>query len=158
MLNQQTEERICKLIEEVTGLMGLKLKASVYPTEGQIEVNLAGSDRAYLITDNGETILSLQYIFARMIHLQFPETEDLHILLDSDGYMYRHEEELRRMAHSAIQKVRRERRRVKLPPMNPYDRRIIHMEISNTRDFDSISEGEGFFKKIVVQRKQSDAW
>ena len=154
MISTELEDGIIQLVEELTGLMQFKLQASLYATEGQIEINLTGSDRAYLITDNGETLLSMQYILARMIHQRFPETEELHILLDSDGYMYRHEEDLRRMAHRAMQRVRRERRRVALPPLNPYDRRIIHMEVTESRDLDSISEGEGFMKKIIVQRRR----
>jgi spoIIIJ-associated protein len=88
-----------------------------------------------------------------MIRQNFPDLDHLHILLDSDGYMYRHESDLRRMAQNAVQRVRRERRRIKLPPLNPYDRRIIHIEVSQNRDMESLSEGEGFFKKIVVQRR-----
>ena len=157
MLSPETEEGIIRLVEELTGLMQMKFEAGIYVTEGQIEINLAGGDRAYLITDKGETLLSLQYILARMIHQRYPETQDLHVLLDTDGFMYRHEEDLRKMAQRAMQRVRRERRRVILPPLNPYDRRIIHMEVAESRDLDSISEGDGFLKKIVVQRKYSNA-
>jgi spoIIIJ-associated protein len=153
MLSLEKEKKICALVEEITGMMNMNLKASVYESQGQIEINVSGADRAYLITDNGETLLSLQYILGRMIRQNFPELDHLHILLDSDGYMYRHESDLRRMAQSAVQQVRRERRRVKLPPLNPYDRRIIHIEVSQNRDMESLSEGEGFFKKIVVQSR-----
>lgn len=153
MLSLEKEKKICALVEEITGMMNMTLKASLYESQGQIEINVSGADRAYLITDNGETLLSLQYILGRMIRQNFPELDHLHILLDSDGYMYRHESDLRRMAQSAVQQVRRERRRVKLPPLNPYDRRIIHIEVSQDRDMESLSEGEGFFKKIVVQRR-----
>jgi spoIIIJ-associated protein len=153
MLSLEKEKKICALVEEITGMMNMNLKASLYESHGQIEINVSGTDRAYLITDNGETLLSLQYILGRMIRQNFPELDHLHILLDSDGYMYRHESDLRRMAQSAVQQVRRERRRIKLPPLNPYDRRIIHIEVSQNRDMESLSEGEGFFKKIVVQSR-----
>jgi spoIIIJ-associated protein len=153
MLSLEKEKKICAIVEELTGLMNLTLKAELFESSGQIEINLTGTDRAYLITDNGETLLSLQYILGRMLRQHFPDLEDLHILIDSDGYMYRHENQLRRMAQNAVQRVRRERRRIKLPPLNPYDRRIIHIEVAMNRDMDSLSEGEGFFKKIVVQRK-----
>jgi spoIIIJ-associated protein len=153
MLSLEKEKKICALVEEITGMMNMSLKASLYESQGQIEINVSGTDRAYLITDNGETLLSLQYILGRMIRINFPELDEWHILLDSDGYMYRHESDLRRMAQNAVQRVRRERRRVKLPPLNPYDRRIIHIEVSQNRDMESLSEGEGFFKKIIVQRR-----
>jgi spoIIIJ-associated protein len=133
--------------------MNLTLKAELFESSGQIEINITGTDRAYLITDNGETLLSLQYILGKMLRQHFPDLDELHILIDSDGYMYRHENQLRRMAQNAVQRVRRERRRIKLPPLNPYDRRIIHIEVAMNRDMESLSEGEGFFKVIVVQRK-----
>jgi spoIIIJ-associated protein len=153
MLSLEKEKKICALIDDLTALMNLSLKAELFESSGQIEINITGTDRAYLITDNGETLLSLQYILGKMLRQHFPELEDLHILVDSDGYMYRHENQLRRMAQNAVQRVRRERRRIKLPPLNPYDRRIIHIEIALNRDMDSLSEGEGFFKTIIVQRK-----
>jgi spoIIIJ-associated protein len=153
MLSLEKEKKICAMVEDLTILMGLTLKADLYESSGQIEINISGADRAYLITDNGETLLSLQYILSKMLRQHFVELDELHILVDSDGYMYRHENQLRRMAQDAVQRVRRERRRVKLPPLNPYDRRIIHIEVAQNRDMESLSEGEGFFKKIVVQRK-----
>lgn len=158
MVSQEQETAICALVENLADLMGMKLKATLLLSEGQIEINVTGNDRAYLITDQGETLLSLQYILAKMIRQRFPETDELHILVDSDGFMYRHEDSLRKMAQQAIQRVRRERRRIKLPPMNPYDRRIIHIEVAQNRDMDSVSEGEGFFKKIVVQRRGRDRY
>ena len=156
MLSLEKEKKICAIVEELTGLMNLNLKAELFESSGQIEINISGTDRAYLITDNGETLLSLQYILGKMIRQLFPDLEDLHLLIDSDGYMYRHENQLRRMAQNAVQRVRRERRRIKLPPLNPYDRRIIHIEVAENRDMDSLSEGEGFFKTIIVQRKFRD--
>jgi spoIIIJ-associated protein len=153
MLSLEKEKKICAIVEELTGLMNLTLKAELFESSGQIEINITGTDRAYLITDNGETLLSLQYILGKMLRQHFPDLDELHILIDSDGYMYRHENQLRRMAQNAVQRVRRERRRIKLPPLNPYDRRIIHIEVAMNRDMESLSEGEGFFKVIVVQRK-----
>ena len=80
MLSLEKEKKICALVEELTGLMNLNLKAELFESSGQIEINITGADRAYLITDNGETLLSLQYILGRMIRQHFPELEDVHIL------------------------------------------------------------------------------
>lgn len=129
------------------------MKAVLQMHEEDLEIDLIGNDRAYLITDEGETVLSLQYMLARLIRNEIPEAHPVNILLETEGYMYRHEQRLRRLAWRIADQVRSERRRVKLPPLSPYDRRIVHMEIAQNADLDSISEGEGFFKKIVVQQK-----
>jgi len=146
-LIQNSKKALSRLWMSWTGLMQMKLEASLYATEGQIEINLAGGDRAYLITDQGETL------FVPAVHPRphdpsaISGTQDLHVLLDSDGFMFRHEEDLRKMAHRAMQRVRRERRRVKLPPLNPYDRRIVHMEVAESRDLDSVPKGEWFHEE-----------
>jgi spoIIIJ-associated protein len=153
MLNQDELNRAQELVENFVRLMNFNMKASLQLYGQDLEIDLIGNDRAYLITDDGETILSLQYILAKLIRHEIPAAGDLNILLDTEGYMYRHEQRLRRLAWRTVEQVRNERRRIKLPPLSPYDRRIVHMEIAQNADLDSISEGEGFFKKIIVQRK-----
>jgi spoIIIJ-associated protein len=153
MLNEQELLKIQELVEGFLKLMNFKMKAELDLHDEDLEIDLIGNDRAYLITDEGETILSLQYMLAKLIRHSVPAASGLEILLDTDGYMYRHEERLRRLAWRTVEQVRNERRRIKLPPLSPYDRRIVHMEIAQNADLDSVSEGEGFFKKIVVQRK-----
>ena len=153
MINQEQIDHIQEIAQHFLELMNLKLKAEVYANEDEVEVNITGGDRAYLITDEGETLLSLQYILAKMIRQQLKELMVLRLFLDSDGFLYRHEQQLRRLVFRAMERVRKERRRIRLRPMNPYDRRIVHMEVALNEDLDSISEGEGFFKKVIVQRK-----
>ena len=153
MLSQEDFEKIQDLVEGFLRLMNFNMKATLDLREEDLEIDLIGNDRAYLITDEGETILSLQYILAKLIRHSVPAAGQLEILLDTEGYMYRHEQRLRRLAWRTAEQVRSERRRIKLPPLSPYDRRIVHMEIAQNADLDSVSEGEGFFKKIVVQRK-----
>jgi spoIIIJ-associated protein len=153
MLSGEDLNKIQDLVERFLRLMNFNMTAIVELHEEGLEIDIGGNDRAYLITDEGETVLSLQYILAKLIRHEVPDASGLNILLDTEGYMYRHEQRLRRMAWRTVEQVRSERRRIKLPPLSPYDRRIVHMEIAQNEDLDSISEGEGFFKKIVVQRK-----
>ena len=154
MLKQNEEEEIVRLVNQFFELMNFDLRSTVFSQDDQIEINITGEDRSYLISDNGETILSLQYVLARMIRNHLPDFVSYVILLDSDGYMYDHDEELRKLAERTIQRVRREKRRVRLDPMNPYDRRIIHSEIARTHDLNTFSEGDGFMKKITVEVKR----
>ncbi|PWT93589.1 MAG: hypothetical protein C5B54_01630 [Acidobacteria bacterium] len=153
MLNEENLASIRKITESLFELMNFQLTVSVTARSDEIQINVTGNDRAYLITDNGETVLSLQYILSKLIRQKFPEFAELRILLETDGYMFHHEQSLRRLAYRSAQEVRRGRRSIKLPPMNPYERRIIHTEVARNGDLDSISEGYGFLKKVVIHRK-----
>jgi spoIIIJ-associated protein len=146
-------ELVRQTLEQLLGLMQLDLNATILTRQDELHINVTGRDRAYLITDNGETLLSLQYIVAKMIRQKLPELNQAQVVVDSDGYMYRHEQAVKRMALRAADRVRNQRSRIKLPPLNPYDRRIVHLEIGRDQSLDSLSEGEGFLKKIVVKRK-----
>ena len=153
MLNQEELDEVRALTEMLLDHMSLSLKTTVFADRNEIQINISGIDRTYLITDNGETLLSLQYIVSKMIRQKVPPAEGLHVVIDSDGYMFRRDQELRKLAIRTVQRVRKERRGITLPPMNPYDRRIIHTEVARSADLDSVSEGDGFFKKITVRRR-----
>jgi spoIIIJ-associated protein len=141
-------------IQEILDCSGLALRVELSAGREELFVNVSGGDRAYLLTDEGETILSLQYVLAKMIRQRFPDQAGRFVVVDSDGYMMRREQALRRLAGRTMSRVRKERRKIRLRPMNPYDRRIIHMEVGRSADLDSISEGEGFFKRIVVCQRR----
>lgn len=153
MISHEEMEQVRSTVERLVELMQLDLKATILTRQDELHINMTGRDRAYLITDHGETLLSLQYIVAKMIHQKVPESNHLHVIVDSDGYMYRHEQTVKRMASRAADRARNQRLLVKLPALNPYDRRIVHLEIGRNKDLDSLSEGAGFFKKIIVKRK-----
>ena len=153
-MKEEELKEIQDLANHLFELIAFRLTATVVERDGVLQINVTGEDRPYLLADQGETILSWQYILGKMIRQKIEEANQLHIVVDSDGFMWRHDEEVRRLAQRTIQRVRRERRRVRLPPMNPYDRRIVHTEVARNPDLDTISEGEGFFKHIFVQRRR----
>lgn len=153
MINHEQMEQVRHTVEKLLELMQLDLKATILTRQDELHINMTGRDRAYLITDNGETLLSLQYIVAKMLRQKVTGSSHLQVVVDSDGYMYRHEQAVKRMASRAADRVRNQRLRIKLPRLNPYDRRIVHLEIGRNKDLDSLSEGDGFFKKVVVKRK-----
>jgi spoIIIJ-associated protein len=153
MLNEEETHQIQLTSEWLLQKMNLQLRARVFSNDEDIEINVSGPDRTYLTMDGGETILALQFILTRMIHQQIPTTASHRIFLDADGFMFRHHQELRRLVVRTIEKVGEQRRPISLHPMNPYDRKIVHTEIARTQSCDSVSEGEGFFKRIRILPK-----
>ena len=154
MLTSDELQKVHEVVHSLLSHIPLKLNASIKEGQNDLQININGNDRPYLLTDHGETLLSLQFFLARMIHQKVTNAGDIPVYVDSDGFLYRHEQDLKRMAQRTVQRVRAERRGIKLSPMNPHERRIIHLEVSRYPDMDSVSEGEGFLKKVIVKKKR----
>ena len=51
------------------------------------------------------------------------------------------------------EKAKYSRRSVKLEPMNPYERRIIHSALQNMDGITTYSEGDEPYRRVVIQSK-----
>jgi spoIIIJ-associated protein len=107
-----------------------------------------------LIGYRGETLDSLQYLISLVIN-KGHEAEYKRVVLDTENYRLKREETLKRLARKIADKVKRTSRAVKLEPMNPYERRVIHSALQNDLDINTYSEGEEPFRRVVVDLKKA---
>jgi len=73
--------------------------------------------------------------------------------VDVKGYRKRREDTLIKLANKMAQKAKYSNRPVKLEPMNPYERRIIHSALQHVDGIDTHSEGEDPYRRVVIQAK-----
>jgi spoIIIJ-associated protein len=67
-----------------------------------------------------------------------------------EAYRARHNEALAHLALKYGEKVKRMGKPITLNPMNPYDRRIVHLALQGDKDLKTMSRGEGLYKKVVI--------
>jgi spoIIIJ-associated protein len=72
------------------------------------------------------------------------------IVLDTENYRARRFEALENMAFRMREKVKTSKRAVTIGPLNPQDRRIIHITLSGDEDVRTESKGEGFYKQLAI--------
>jgi spoIIIJ-associated protein len=72
------------------------------------------------------------------------------IAIDVEAYRARHNEALALLAQKYGEKVKRTGKSITLSPMNPYDRRIVHMALQADKDLKTTSRGEGLYKKVII--------
>jgi spoIIIJ-associated protein len=77
------------------------------------------------------------------------------VVLDTENYREKREETLKRLARRVAEKVRKTGRIVKLEPMNPYERRVIHSALQNDFYVNTYSEGQEPFRRVVVELKKA---
>ena len=116
--------------------------------EGELILDITGDDLAVLIGRHGKTLDALQFlvsgITARTMGFRYP------VVVDVEGYKSRQRQKLESLAFSTAKRALSQGRSIKMRPMTPYERRIIHVAL---RDFDGVetaSEGEGSARHVVV--------
>lgn len=117
--------------------------------EGEILLDVVGGDLAVLIGRRGRTLDALQLLVSTITHCKldyrFPVT------IDVESYKHRQRQKLESMAHSAASRAVRNDADVKLRPMNPYERRLIHIALRDDDRVETISEGEDPNRCVVIR-------
>ena len=139
-----------------TVLESMKIEAKSEVTKDgdvlRVEIyNVDPSDMGILIGKRGNTLDSLQYLLSLAINKG--KGEYLKVLLDAEGYRKKREETLIRLANKMAEKAKYSKRPIKLEPMNPYERRIIHYSLQNIAGITTYSEGDEPYRRIVINTK-----
>ena len=116
--------------------------------EGELILDITGDDLAVLIGRHGKTLDALQFLVSaitvRQIGYRFP------VVVDVEGYKGRQREKLESIARTSANRAARQHRSVKMRPMTPYERRIIHITLRDDPRVETASEGEGTARHVVV--------
>lgn len=120
--------------------------------EGVININIHGDDVSILIGRHGQTLDSLQYLTNLIVNRGLEQR--VKVVIDVEKYRKRRNDTLTTLALRVAAKVKRTREKVVLAPMNPHERKIIHMALQNDYRISTYSEGDEPYRKIVVCPKR----
>ncbi len=121
--------------------------SSTSDTNPQITVELSGPDTPLLLARNGELLLAIEHIAAKILRLE-PEEHD-QISFDADGFKATRNRELDLMAEMAIQKVRATGQPFSFSPMSSRERRILHLALAKS-GLPTASSGQGPGRFVVL--------
>lgn len=113
------------------------------------EVAFAGEDASVLLARNGEALRAFEYLANRLLERQ----QGGKVTIDCEGFRAIRAEELRLMALTAAEKVKRLGRPYYLSPMSPEERRIVHLTVAEDPELRTESEGFGENRKVVIYPK-----
>lgn len=116
-------------------------------------VDISPSDLGILIGKRGNTLDSVQYLTSLCINK--PREQYLKVALDSEGYRSKREESLKKLAKKMADKASYSKRPVKLEPMNPFERRIIHSALQGYSGITTYSEGDDPYRRVVIVTKDN---
>ena len=119
--------------------------------ENKVYIELDSEHSGLVIGKRGRTLEALQFLVNLMVNHQ-TET-DKKIILDIESYRAKREKALKRMSKEIALKVVRTGRPWTLEPMNPFERRLIHLTLQNDTRVTTRSEGQGVYRKVRISPK-----
>jgi spoIIIJ-associated protein len=129
--------------------------------DGTLELEIFGDEVGALIGRRGATLDAVQYIvnlvagnYWRQLEAGGKPEERIRIIVDAEGYRGRRAASLERLARSVAERAMRDGGEIRLEPMNPMERRIVHLAVQECRGVESFSEGEEPFRYVVVVCKE----
>lgn len=141
-------------LTDVLKAMNIVAEIKISEIDDVVKVSLTGPDMGIMIGYRGETLDSLQYLLSLLIN-KGKEEKYKRVVLDTENYRARREDTLRRLALKVASKVKTSGKYLKLEPMNPYERRIIHASLQGDPCIDTYSEGDEPFRRVVVDLKKA---
>lgn len=140
----QAQEILEQLLEKMdeTG----KVKGS--QEDDRIILNIETGDAGLLIGKQGQTLEAMQYLLTKILAKK--SRRKVRITIDVESYRARHNEALVQLALKNGDKVKRSGKSITLNPMNPHDRRIVHLTLQTDRELKTMSRGEGLYKKVII--------
>ncbi len=145
-------ETVSNFMDTILEKMNVKGKVNISRKDLDLYVEVKGvntTDMGIIIGKRGNTLDSIQYLLSLAVNQN--REKYIRVLLDTENYRKKREETLIRLAKKMALKAKTERRRIKLEPMNPYERRIIHSALQRDRNIETHSEGEEPFRKVVIE-------
>ena len=144
----ENERKIIGFVETLISKMGYSGNASIsFRRDSKIGISIESSDSSILIGRKGKNLDAIQ----RVANVYAGNLDpDLKIVIDSENYRMRHEEQIIRNAYKTAEIVRRTGRSRLLDPMNPFERRLVHTALNDVEGVDTKSEGEGLYKQVRI--------
>ena len=147
-VKENRENEIIEASQELLNKMGLELEVEILRLEGRnCVINLYGEDNGIIIGKKGKTLNSYEYLLNTLI-------KDVRIDVDVEGFKEKRNVTLRDLARKMAEKAMKTTKPIKLNPMPPRERKIIHEVVNKYLELDTYSEGKDPKRYIVIRRKK----
>jgi spoIIIJ-associated protein len=151
-VNDTLTTAIVQFVQDVVKAMGADLTTSIEHTPEDTRINLDGEDGGVLVRRGGEGLQALQHLVATAFRRQLGD--DNRIVVDCNHYRRDKDAELKKMAQFMADKAKSSGMPQEMGPMNPYERRIVHLVIAEDPAVSSESIGDAFMKTVIISSKR----
>jgi len=151
-MNLSNSEKIKKTVKDFFYKMGFEVSVEIKPPqELTIPIDLIAKEPQVLIGKNGETLFEIQRLLKLILKKAVASEKNFYLDIDINEYKKKKREYLKELARMSADEVFLSKEEKELSPMNSYERRIIHSELSLRGDVTTGSIGEGIERRIMIK-------
>ena len=140
-----------EVLENILERFGAETSVLTEEDSESITLNIKGDGSGILIGRKGQTLDAFQYVVNKIVH-RMPEVTK-QVIVDTEGYRQRRKETLIDLAKRLSEQAKTKGRPVSTSPLNPFERRIIHLAIQDDADLTTQSKGDGIYRSVVISLK-----
>jgi spoIIIJ-associated protein len=151
-VNETLTADIAQFVQNVVSAMGADLTTSIEESPEATRINVDGEDGGILVRRGGEGLQALQHLVATAFRRQLGD--DNRIVVDCNHYRRDKDAELKKMARFMAEKAKSSGIAQEMGPMNPYERRIVHLAVAEDPSVSSESIGDAFMKTVIISSRR----
>lgn len=139
---------IVDFLNTFSGALGIQTTVDVELSPDGPRINIGGEEAELLVRHRGEPLKALQHVvdmaFARGVG------DERRVFVDALSYRKGKDVELRQMAKLLAEKVKSTGLDQQMGPLNPYERRLVHMAVAEVPGVATESIGDAFAKTVYI--------
>ena len=151
-MEDNVSKRIENFLSGLFGTIGVDVSVQTMEDDDKLHVEIVSESAGIIIGKRGKTLEALQLITNIIVNKSTDKWKK--VVLDIENYRDKRENTLTDLAHKVAGKVKKTGRSQYLEPMNPFERRVIHMALQDDPDIFTKSEGTGNLKKVKIFLKR----
>lgn len=142
---------IVEFLNRFNQALGISSPVDVETSADGVRINLSGEEAEILVRHRGEPLKALQHVVDMAFSRQ---GQDDRVFVDALAYRKGKDLELRQMARFLAGKAKETGVDQQLGPLNPYERRLVHMAAAEVPGVSTESVGDAFEKTVTISARK----
>ena len=151
-MSNDIPQSIVEFLERVASAMGVQARVAIEQRAEGPRINLDGEDAEILVRHRGEPLKALQHVVDMAFGRKLPD--DQRVFVDALDYRKGKDVELRQMAKLLAEKAKQTGLDQQIGPLNPYERRLVHLAVAEVPGVTTESVGDAFSKTVFISLRK----
>jgi spoIIIJ-associated protein len=151
-VTHESTRPISAFLEQFVAALGISTPVMVEETSDGPRLNLTGEEAELLVRHRGEPLKALQHVVDMAFGRSLPDEK--RVFVDALEYRKGKDIELKRMAKFLAEKAKSSGMDQQLGPLNPYERRLVHMAVAEVPGVTTESIGDAFSKTVLISLRK----